>query len=88
MTFIVHRKNTAITGKLKMKKYDLLHEIFHHAGIEKFITLYDLEVKTGFSGSQLRSLLEDLKDEILIVEHSEGFQISESGFHFCKKRWI
>jgi predicted TPR repeat methyltransferase len=71
-----------------MKKYDLLHEIFYHAGTEKFITLYDLEIKTGLSGMQLRSLLEDLKDEILIVEHHEGFQVSESGFHFCKRRWV
>jgi ribosomal protein S25 len=71
-----------------MKKYDLLHEIFHYAGREKFITLYDLEIKTGLSGSLIRPMLEDLKDEILIVEHQEGFQISETGFHFCKTKWV
>ncbi|MCL1865526.1 MAG: hypothetical protein FWF73_06925 [Spirochaetes bacterium] len=71
-----------------MTKYDILHEIFHYAGKEKFITLYELEIKTGLSGSQVRSLLEDLKDEILIVEHPEGFKVSDTGFHFCKRRWV
>lgn len=71
-----------------MKKYDILHEIFHRAGTKKFITLYELETETGLSGAKLRPLLEDLKEEILIVEHPEGFQISENGLHFCKGRWV
>ncbi|HNX24446.1 MAG TPA: hypothetical protein PKG60_10390 [Spirochaetota bacterium] len=70
-----------------MKRYDILHEIFHRAGTEKFMTLYDLETETGLSGSQLRPMIEDLKEESLVVEHQEGFQISESGLHFCKSRW-
>lgn len=71
-----------------MKRYDILHEIFHKAGTEKFITLYELETETGLSGGTLRPMLEDLKEESLIVEHSEGFQVSESGSHFCKRRWV
>ncbi len=71
-----------------MKKYDILHEIFHRAGTEKFMTLYELETESGLSGSKLRPMLEDLKEETLIVEHPEGFQVSESGLHFCKRRWI
>lgn len=71
-----------------MKRYDILHEIYHRAGREKFTTLYALETETGLSGSQLRPMLEDLKEESLIVEHPEGFQISENGTHFCKTRWV
>lgn len=71
-----------------MKKYDILHEIFHRAGKEKFITLYQLETETGFSGSRLRPMIEDLKEESLIVEHPEGFQLTENGIHFCKRRWV
>ena len=71
-----------------MKRYDILHEIFHRAGSEKFMTLDELETETGMSGSQLRPMLEDLKEESLIVEHTEGFQVSETGSHFCKRRWV
>jgi predicted TPR repeat methyltransferase len=71
-----------------MNRYDILHEIFHRAGAEKFITLYELETETGLSGAKLRPMLEDLKEESLMVEHQEGFQISENGMHFCKRRWI
>jgi len=70
-----------------MKKYDILHEIFHRAGTEKFMTLYELETETGLTGAALRPMLEDLKEESLILEHPEGFQISESGSYFCKSRW-
>ncbi len=71
-----------------MKRYDILQEIFNKAGTDKFITLYELETETGLSGSDLRPLLEDLKEESLVIEHSEGFQISENGLHFCKSRWV
>jgi len=70
-----------------MKRYEILHEIFHRAGTEKYMTLYELETETGLSGAALRPLLEDLKEESLLLEHPEGFQISESGSHFCKRRW-
>ena len=70
-----------------MNRYDILQEIFHRAGTEKFITLYELETETGLSGAKLRPMLEDLKEESLIVEHPEGFQITYSGDHFCKSRW-
>ncbi len=70
-----------------MKRYDILHEIFHRAGTKEFITLYELETETGLSGAQLRPMIEDLKEENLIVEHTEGLQVSENGSHFCKRRW-
>jgi len=70
-----------------MNKYDILHEIFHRAGTGKFINLYELETEAGLTGSQLRPMLEDLKEENLIVEHEEGFQVSANGSHFCKRRW-
>jgi len=52
------------------------------------MTLYDLETETGLSGSKLRPMLEDLKEESLLIEHPEGFQVSESGSYFCKRRWV
>lgn len=70
-----------------MKRYDILHEIYHRAGTEKFMTLDELETETGLSGSVLRPMLEDLKEESLLLEHPEGLQISENGSHFCKRRW-
>jgi len=71
-----------------MKRYDILHEIFHKAGTDRFMTLYELETETGFSGAGLRPMLEDLKEEALIIELSEGFQVSGNGSHFCKRRWV
>lgn len=70
-----------------MNRYDILQEIFNRAGTEKFMTMYELETETGLTGAKLRPLLEDLKEESLIVEHPEGFQISDGGVHFCKSRW-
>lgn len=71
-----------------MNKIEILQEIFHHAGDKKFITFYEIEILTGFSGADLRPVLEDLKEERLILEHPEGFQVSESGRDFCRTRWI
>lgn len=71
-----------------MSKLEILQEIFHQAGSKKFITLYEIEVLTGYSGIHLRTVLEDLKEERLILEHPEGFQVSEKGIHFCKSKWI
>jgi predicted TPR repeat methyltransferase len=70
-----------------MNKYDILHEIFHRAGIERFMTIYELETETGLSGAALRPMLEDLKEENLLHEHPEGLQISENGLYYCKSRW-
>jgi hypothetical protein len=70
-----------------MNRYDILHEIFHRAGTEKFMTLYELETETGLSGAALRPMLEDLKEESFLLEHPEGLQISESGLYYCKSRW-
>lgn len=71
-----------------MTKSEILQEIFHQAGNKKFITMYEMEILTGYSGAQLRPVLEDLKEETMIVEHREGFQISKKGVHFCKTKWI
>lgn len=71
-----------------MNRYDILYEIYHRAGSSGFITLYQLETETGLGGTVLRSMLEDLKSELLIYEHPEGFQVSSGGIHYCKTRWI
>lgn len=73
--------------KNKVDKLDLLSEIYSRAGNKKFVTMDDLETLTGLNGTVLRSLVEDLKDELLVVEHPEGFQVSDNGMHFCKTHW-
>lgn len=71
-----------------MNRTDVLYEIYHRAGDKNFITMYQLETETGVPGSQLRPMLEDLKSELLIYEHPEGFQVSQSGMHYCKTKWV
>ncbi len=73
---------------MKSIRTDLLQDIFQKTGGGDFLTLYELEVEFGLSGINLRSLLEDLKEENLIVEHPEGFQISEAGRLYCRSRWL
>lgn len=73
--------------KSTLTKLDILSEIYSKAGNKNFITMDELETETGLSGKEIRSLVEDLKEELLIVEHPEGFQISDNGMHFCKTRW-
>lgn len=74
-------------GKNKLNKIDILSEIYSRAGNKKFITMDELETETGLSGKEIRAMVEDLKEELLVVEHPEGFQISDNGMHFCKTRW-
>jgi len=73
--------------KLSRTALDILNEINHKTRNGTFITLDGLEVTFGLSGSELRPFLEDLKEEILIVEHTEGFQVSDNGRHFSNTRW-
>jgi hypothetical protein len=46
-----------------------------------------LETEFALTGTQLRAILEDLKDEILVVEHDEGFQVSQPGMNYCRTQW-
>lgn len=71
-----------------MNRTDILYEIFHRAGTDRFITMYELEVETGMPGSKLRPIIEDLKMERLIVEHPEGFQLSGNGLNQCRTLWL
>lgn len=71
-----------------MNRTDILYEIYHRAGNRGFITLYQLETETGLSGKALRAMLEDLKSELLIYEHPEGYQVSSEGMHLCKTKWV
>jgi len=85
--FLKKREYQLMKRKNRLNRIDILSEIYSKAGNTEFITMYDLETETGLSGSELRPMLEDLKEELLIVEHPEGFQISDNGMHFCKTRW-
>ena len=65
----------------------ILQDLFHKTSVNS-VPLGELETEFGLSGSELRPILEDLKDEGLIVEHDEGFQISTHGKNFCCRRWV
>jgi len=67
---------------------NLLYEIYHMAGEKGFVTMARLETETGISGAGLRPVIEDLKAALLIHEHPEGFQVSSSGMHYCKTKWV
>ncbi len=69
-------------------KLNILQYLFHNTTEHVFTTMYEFEVNFGLSGSELRSLLEDLKDDGFVVENDEGFKISRDGVHFAKSRWV
>jgi DNA-binding GntR family transcriptional regulator len=65
----------------------ILNQIYYKTAAGDFITMDELETEFGMSGSLLRPCLEDLKNEILVVEHEEGFQVSRQGIHYCQRIW-
>ncbi|MCP4138093.1 MAG: hypothetical protein GY754_44435 [bacterium] len=65
----------------------ILQEIYYKGTGGEFTTLYELEIEFGMSGSELRPVLEDLKEGGFIVEFPEGFEITGSGKHFARGRW-
>jgi predicted transcriptional regulator len=66
---------------------NILHDVYHATSGGGFITMDELETLHGRSGSQLRPSLEDLKEDGLIVEHEEGFQVSRQGRTYCRSMW-
>ncbi|HSV95973.1 MAG TPA: hypothetical protein VLM75_03455 [Spirochaetota bacterium] len=68
-------------------KLDILHDIFIRTRDGGFASLHEIEVNTALSGSRLRPILEDIKEEGLVIEHPEGFSIAPGGIHFCRSRW-
>jgi len=67
---------------------DILQIIYHETANKSAITMTTLEVETGLSGYILRNHLEDLKQKGFVVEHKEGFFITETGISFGSTRWI
>ena len=65
----------------------VLQEIYYRTVSGGFIAMYSLEVELGLSGSELRSMLEDLKSLCYIVEHEEGFQLTFTGKEFSRSKW-
>ena len=65
----------------------ILNEIYYKTARGDFITLDELETEFAMNGSSLRAYLEDLKLELLVVEHEEGFQVSRQGLHYCRSIW-
>jgi predicted transcriptional regulator len=68
-------------------KLGILHDIFIRTRNGGFITMREIEVNTALSGSRLRPILEDLKEEGLVIEYTEGLFIAPGGMHFCRSRW-
>lgn len=65
----------------------ILNEVYFKTNNGDFINIGELETLTGFTGSKLRPIMEDLKQEGLIVEHQEGFQLSRHGLTICRTKW-
>jgi hypothetical protein len=72
---------------LNDEHHQVLQELFHSTRNGDFLTMGELETMTGFSGYDLRNLIEDLKLSIYVVEHYEGFQVAPEGLHYCQSRW-
>ncbi|RPI96060.1 MAG: hypothetical protein EHM32_04135 [Spirochaetales bacterium] len=68
-------------------KLDILHDIFIRTREGGFVSLHEIEVNTALTGSRLRPILEDLKEEGLVNEQSGGFFVAPGGIHFCRGRW-
>ncbi|PKL39130.1 MAG: hypothetical protein CVV44_09705 [Spirochaetae bacterium HGW-Spirochaetae-1] len=72
---------------MKQQTRDILNYIYHKTNHGFFVTMDALETEFALTGTQLRAILEDLKDEILVVEHDEGFQVSQPGMNYCRTQW-
>lgn len=73
---------------LDEKRSDILHYLYDTTTYHRFLTLYQLEIQFGMSAIALRSLLEDLKEQGLVVEVDGGFHISSQGKQFGQSRWL
>lgn len=67
---------------------NVLHYIFSKTKSGEFLSMYELELEFGVSGSDLRPLVEDLKEGELIIETDERYQISDKGRNFGMSKWI
>lgn len=68
-------------------KLGILNDIYIRTRNGGFMTAREIEINTALAGERLRPILEDLKEEGLIVEHEEGLRIAPGGMHFCRSRW-
>jgi len=66
---------------------NILNEVYHRTAPGGFVTLDELITVYGRSGTDLRPFLEDLKEDGLIVEHPEGFQVSDHGRNTARSQW-
>ena len=67
---------------------DILHYLYDNTTYHSFLTLYQLEVLFGMAAVPLRSLLEDLKVQGLVVETDKGYHISHQGRSFGQSLWV
>lgn len=72
----------------KILAEQLLQDIYQKTSRTKYINMDALMLEFGTTEHRLRPILEDLKDNCLIIEHDEGFQISPQGINYSKTRWI
>lgn len=72
---------------MTQQRMNILHYLFSKTALGGFVPLYALEIEFALSGSELRTMLEDLKEAELVVEAPEGFQVSPGGINFGRTRW-
>ena len=85
---IDNKKSTVLNNCMEKKTQRILQDLYQRNATSPFITMNDFEIELGISGNEIRPLLEDLKEMGLIVEHEEGFQITDNGVNYCQSRWI
>ena len=66
----------------------ILHYIFSKTRDGGFLSLYELEIEFGITGSDLQPVIEDLKEGEQIIETDERYQISDNGINFGKSKWV
>ncbi len=66
----------------------ILQDLYQKDQSNPFITMSEFEIHHGLTGTEIRSILEDLKDSGLVVEHEEGFQITFTGINYSKTKWV
>ena len=72
---------------MQKEALQIMQDLYQKDKRRPFITMSNFEVELGITGNEIRSILEDLKDSGLVVEHEEGFQITRSGINFSQSRW-
>ncbi len=67
---------------------NILQDLYQNKSNNGYITIDEFVTLYGLSGELIKSELEQLKDDGLIVEHEEGYKISTEGQNAGMTKWI